>query len=333
MLSAAFAAVLGSDRESFNARFTQARRARPALGDGERFAAFLRDAVDPVVDAVPGSDAAAVGEVAYALALELVGARLDGPALVEGWRRVLPAAAPAVAANPWRVLAAVSNALCTLETTPGARPAEWTETMTWLAPLVGGDVEKFRRLGQVAAWRAGLAHFRESALAVADTLPELLAAAGVGAEAAPWAETRARLAADPWFLPGRPDAAPLHLAAGAGGFRGFGGPFPEPPRVAAGAEGTGGFLVLGGGECRWLTADASGATFHRADPADFTRAQNCPPPLGLEVNGSRVAWHGRHVEVPVPGDLTSAAADGRTLALTGSLTHLVLLVPLSILRP
>lgn len=327
MLSATFAAVLRSDRETFNAQFARARRERPALDEGGRFAAFLRDAVDPVVAAVPVSDTPAVATAAYGIALDLVGARLDVVAVVEGWRRVLPAAAPAVAAHPRRMMSAVSNALCALAETPGARPADWIETMSWLAPTAGADAETFRRLGQVAAWRAGLAHFRASALAVADTLPELMAAAAVGAEAVPWSETRVRLAADPWFVPGKPVVEPLTLAARAGGFRGFGGPFPEPPRVTAAGDGA--FLVRGGDECRRLTADAFGATFHRADPAEFERAHHRPPPLGLRVRGNQVEWHRQRVEVPVPGDLTSAATDGRhTLALTGSLTHMVLLMPL-----
>ncbi|WP_156346546.1 hypothetical protein [Verrucomicrobium spinosum] len=39
--------------------------------------------------------------------------------------------------------------------------------------------ETFLKAGQVAAWRCGLAHYRESALAVADLLPPGAGAGGV----------------------------------------------------------------------------------------------------------------------------------------------------------
>ena len=103
--------------------------------------------------------------------------------------------------------------------------------------------------------------------------------------------------------------------------------------AAAVDDGGGSFFVQGGDECRLLTADAFGATFHRAENPNFQRAHERPPPLGLRVVGNRVEWYGQPVEIVVPGDLTSAAANGRTLALTGSLTHDVLLVPLPVSHP
>ena len=179
---------------------------------------------------------------------------------------MLPAVAPLVAGAPDRILGAVSNALHNLATTPGARPEDWLTALERLGPECK-DPDTLLRLGQVAGWKAGLAHFRASALAAADALPNSLALAAVGAPASgEWSEVRKRLLADPWFDPATPAVATaqtkrLRVMTQAGAFRGFGGLFPEPPRVA----GTGDhFLVRSGEECWLLTADLFGATFHRS---------------------------------------------------------------------
>jgi hypothetical protein len=226
------------------------------------------------------------------------------------------------------MIASVCNAAHQLERTPGARPAQWIETMAALAPQCP-DVETFLKVGQVAAWRAGLAHFRDGALALSDVLPETLALAALNAKPkGTWAELRGLLSANPWFDPARNSEAPPlpRVVAQAGAFRGFGGLFLEPPSVAAsGAH----FLARSGGECWLLTADAFGSTFHRATMGEFEAASREPRlPAGLEVNGSRVVLNGAKFEVPALGEFTSVAANGTTLALTSRLTHSVVLVAL-----
>jgi len=332
-LSPAFAAILRSARAELNARFAEARRQRPDLS-GAAFAAFLRHAVDPLVAAVERVHPDRVAEVAlaaYGLGLELVGQGLAGPnardaSIDEGWRAVAPAAAALVAAAPERVLAALGNALHQLAATPGARPAEWTAAMAALGPRCG-DADTFLRLGQVAAWRAGMAHFRAGALAAADALPVPLALAALGAGPAPWAEVRARLAADPWFDPARPSPAPgPRVVARAGAFRGFGGLFTEPPLVAAEGEH---FLARSGGEAWLLTADAFGATLHRATPGEGGLAPRASLPPGVRVQGTTVAAGGARCDVADLGTVTSVAANDTTVALTSPFTHAVVLVALA----
>ncbi len=114
----------------------------------------------------------------------------------------------------------------------------------------------------MAGWRAGLAHLRQGALAAAEALPPSLALAAVGApDSSSWPEIREHLLADPWFDPSAAKGAgngatgrPRGMAQ-AGAFRGFGGSFAEPPRVAATGEH---FLVCSGEECWLLTADLFG---------------------------------------------------------------------------
>ncbi|HET7463536.1 MAG TPA: hypothetical protein VFJ82_19945 [Longimicrobium sp.] len=330
-LAPAFAGFLRNARDELNARFAEARRLRPDL-DGEAFAAFLRDTVDPLVaavDAVQPAFAVDVARAGYELGLELVGQGLAGPAgrepaLEQGWREVGTAAAALLAAAPERVLAAIGNALHQLAATPGARPAEWIQAMRTLAPRCA-EPDAFLTLGQVAAWRAGMAHFRAGALAAADRLPPELALAALRASGSDWGEARRRLAADPWFDPAAAEARGVRVVARAGAFRGFGGLFVQPPAVAAAGEH---FLVRSGEECWLLTADAFGATFHRATDAERANPRPAPVPPGVTASGTTLTIDGARIDLPELGEIGGVAANGTTLALTSPFTHAVLLVAL-----
>lgn len=331
MIGEAFSTVLRNGRDEFNGRFAQARRLQPTL-DGDAFGQFLETGVDPLINLVAAEKPEAVVDVvtaAYSVALELVGQRLAGPSarhavINEGWALLLPAAAVLVAEDPARILSAVSNALHQLATTPGARPEQWRDELEKLLPKVT-NVEQFLQLGQVLAWRAGLAHFRSGALAVLDGMPEALALAALGKPDGLWPELRARLAADPWSEPGA-GLQGFRFVTRVGGFRGFGGLFTEPPVVACAG---GDFLVRSGDNYWVLTADPFGATFHRATAEEFTAAtQRLTPPPMVRVDGNRVTWNGCSVEVPLTGPVTSSASDERTLVLTAGLSHRLYLLAL-----
>ena len=338
-ISDAFGSVLRSGRVEFNAQFAEARRLYPAL-DGADFLQFLRTEVDRLVRAVEKVKPGSVVEVvmaAYETGLELAGQKLIGsgarnPIIQRGWPEVLEPCALLVANAPARALGAVSNALHNLAATPGARPEQWISEMKKLGPQCG-DVDTLLRLGQVEAWRAGLAHFRGGAIAAADNLPASLALSAVGASAnGDWLQIRKRLLADPWYDPGAPIASGngetnrVRVMAQAGAFRGFGGVFVEPPRVASDGEY---FLVRSGDETWLLTADVFGATFHRSTPAEFDSAsKKAKLPAGLRVAGSKLTWKDQPFEIAGLGRFTSSAANETTLALTSELTHSVILLAL-----
>src|SRR4051812_4104954 len=306
-VSDALARVLRGSRDDLNARFAETRQRFPALA-GDAFSGFLTDTLDPViraVDAVAPERLDAVALAAYDVALELVGQRLAGAgarhtAIETAWRRVLPAAARHLAAEPSRVLAALSNAAHQLESTPGARFSSWVDDVARLA----GDcatVDELLRVGQVAAWRAGLAHFRRGAIAAAAALPQALVLDAVGAPpGSQWHDVEAGLLASEWFDPAKPHGQRTKGPDGAvpnvktvGAFRGFGGVFVDPPRVTFAA---GHFHVLSGDECWLLTADLYGATFHRvtSNDAQFLKPI-ASPPSGVRLPEGR-------------GTLTSVAA-------------------------
>jgi hypothetical protein len=328
MVSEPLAFVLRNGRDALNARFAAARRQYPAL-DGEAFRAFLETTVDPLAQATHAAAPDSLAEVvmaAYELGLELAGQRLVGsdarhPLIEQGWRALASTAVPLVARAPRLVLAAWCNALHQLATTPGARPGAWIDAMSALAPRCA-DPATFLKVGQVRGWLAGLAHYRQSALAVCDGLPEPLALAAVGA-AGSWAAVRDRLNRDPWFVPGG-DGPGAQLV---GAFRGLGGLFRSPPRVALRA----GQLVVNSAEDWWvLAADAFGATFHQALPEERSAEFTTGLPTGVQVTEGSVEVRGRALDVPVAGALTSVAADGVTLALTSSLSHAIVLLPLGV---
>jgi hypothetical protein len=272
LITGALARALEAGRPRYNALFAQARHATPAL-DAVAFAEQLRVTVAPVVDRVAGIAPERTEEVAavlFELALDLTAKDLwrRYPVLAEGWRELLGGLPGQLAAAPRAFAGSVTNALYNLALTPGARPREWLALVLELGPRCP-DPALLLEAGKVAAWRAGLAHLREGALATCRRLgPDLgRAALGIAEAAVPLDEVLERLHADPWLAPAAAAREPgrrreLRLVAAVGGFRGFGGPFLRPPRVAW-ADGR---FLAGDGEAFWvLTADVFGATFHRTD--------------------------------------------------------------------
>jgi len=336
MISESLTFVLRSGRETFNAKFKDARRRFPDL-DASAFQDFLRTTLDSVVqraDRLSRDQLTTVIQAAYDAGLQLVGERLAGPGarrrtVEEGWIQILPPAQSLVAAAPERALAAISNALNVLAATPGVRVSQWAEKMADLAPACG-DLDTWLKVGQVLAWTCGMAHLRRGALELAQTLPDALALAALDASpGSSWPTLLQRLQSDLWFNPASPapvSARGVRVVARAGAFRGFGGKFPEPPLVGSFGE----QLIVKSGEAHWLlVADVFGATLHHATPEEFKlgpASGNLPKELKLDR--TQLTWRGQSLPLPVEGEITSAAAVPGTLALTSNLTHAVTLVAL-----
>ncbi|MGB8644418.1 MAG: hypothetical protein WCF84_04225 [Anaerolineae bacterium] len=343
LVTGAFARFLEADRARLNAQFVEARRDHVGL-DPEAFADLLRTTVAPIVAAVERvqSDAAIpVADCLYALSLTLLGEGFLGPAsrypaIGKGWRELLPALARFLVVDPRRVAGAVTNALYNLSTTGGARPDEWVTRVQQIAALppdgAMGDtsgVDALLRAGQVAAWRAGLAHYRRGAFALCHTLepPAARIALGLAPAATPVDGILDRLAADPWLDPAAAErpasgARECQIVARAGAFRGLGGLFLAPPTVTAAGE----YFDVTDGETHWLLiADRFGATFHRVDalPAPATDT-----PFRIDKQG-RVTNGESSRSFPELANATSAAGNGATLAVTTALSYAVSLVALS----
>ena len=323
MISPAFAAILAGGRAQFNARAAEARRRFPAL-DMAAFGAFLRDGVDPLVVAVAAAAPERAGGAtlaAYDMALELVGHGLAGPAaknpfLNTVWRELAPQLSTLLATAPIDVLGMLSNAAVHIASVAGARPAQWQRELAALGPQIA-SVTQLRTVGQVLAWRAGVAHFRLGALAAADTLPPALALAAFGEPGAQWPQVHAQLMANPW----RGNAEGREF----GSFTGLGGDFGTPPQVRAAADG---FIVRSAERHYLLVADAYGAVLHGATAQEFDHAQTGAP-SAVRLDGATLHIGARRIELDVPAGDIAIAANAHTVAVTSPWTHAIRLLPLA----
>lgn len=324
------AEVLERRRERCNARFRLARRANPAL-DPRALAEHLVAVVDPLARAVAATApdrAEPTALVLYDLSLELLAKDVFGPnarrpAALGVWTDVLPAVAPLLAREPARVAASLTNAALRVSGVPGARPAEWLACIRRAGPACA-SVDELLAAGLVAAWRAGLAHARERALeairAGALSLPAALVALGRPDGACADLASLAESLADPWRAAGTPPVPPaLACVARVGGFRGFGGPFVEPPEVFT----SGGRLCVADAEGCWsLHADAFGATLLRRPRPAADPAAAAPRP---DRQGA-MRWQGVSGAFPFLAEPRAVATDGTTLAVAVERSHFVFLV-------
>lgn len=332
-LSKPFADLLKERRRRFNTMFEEARRAHPSL-DPETVLDHLESVVGPVVDAVDRVQPGRVGEAAevtYESLLRLFAAGLLGPGarfpiLREGLRTLLPAAARHLAGDPARVVRSFTNAMVRLAGTPEVRVEPWIQEMATLAHT-DTSLDVLLRLGQILAWRHGMAHFRQGALAACQGLEPGLALAALGCAGRVPSLLPTLLEAlrkDPWVDPAgsletRPAPRGLRIVRRVGGFRGFGGCFLQPPRVTA----SGGlFLACDTERSWWLAGDRFGATLH---PSAEPYAPGRVRPFSVAAGGT-VTLDGQTRVFPELEGLSSAASDGKTLAVTTKWSHAVYLV-------
>ncbi len=335
LVTGPFAQILEANRARFNARFAEARRFQPRL-DPAAFSDHVRSVVAPLVEAVArerADKAAEVADVLYDLSLDLLGHEFIGPnsrypVIVEGWRFLLPRLSRFIAESPRESVGSTTNALYNLSTTPGARPGEWAASLLKLVEVCP-DAPTLLKAGQVAAWRAGMAHYRLSALDLCRDLPPPVALTALGlspqAEHPPLDPLIESLKSNPWLRPTsdlRPLTSDLQIVARVGAFRGFGGLFLEPPLVWPAEDD----FVVSDGEGTWLLmADVFGATFHRAD----IKAPSLKTSSLFTINKAGSVSFGKTSHAfPELANANSSAGNSTTLAVTTPLSHAVYLIAL-----
>jgi hypothetical protein len=334
MLSQPLTNALESGREDFNQRFVLVRRVFPQL-NGEYFSNFIATYFDPLICAVSSENPAAVAKVvsvAYDAALDLVGQNLVGQSARSSWLNRLweqmPQFSSWIATAPSLVLPALCNGLHNIVAAPGSRPQQWLDSMGQVAALCE-CVDQFLCCGQICAWRAGLPEYRSAALDLLKKLPEnLVRVLLCVAEEFNVADVLSRLMDDPWYDPGgRNDAPAWRIAASVGAFSGFEGHFIAPPQVIVRK---GQFMVYSNGQCWQLQADLFGTTFIRMQGDDVTFINAAKKfPQGVAVDGELLRRRGESINLAGLGDITSAAVNKHTLAVTSRLSHAVQLIPIS----
>ena len=331
-VSAPLTRVLAAGRSQFNQRVVEARRRYPVL-DPLVFAEFIEKAVDPLVVAVSRNFPDRVTRLvvaAFDAALDAVGSSKSHGCMVavtDVWRTLAPVLDRHVADDPQAVLAALGNAAITIAQHPGARGPAWLSEMLRLAPDANNWSE-VRTLGQVLAWRAGLAHYRQGALAAVGSLPEALALRAVGApDSAQWSTVRAALLADPWFVPSSAGAVAPSPAAPVwrvGEFVGFGGPFAFPPQLVAVEDG---FVVVSADRTFHLIADAFGVALLPAANGEILGTPMTPVQGDLAIKGKTLIADGQRVTLDLPEGAIDVAANAHTLAVSSPCSYLIRLFP------
>jgi hypothetical protein len=345
-LQTPFHRSLAAQRSRLNTRFATARHAHPTL-EPAVVLDYLGATIGPIVEAVAAVQPAAADptlDALFDLSLELIQEGVLGPAarqpvLNEAWRTLLPALPAHLAAEPRRVAGSLTNALYNLASMAAmrqaVRPAAWLAAMRTLGPDCP-DVATLLKAGQVAAWLAGMAHYRSAALALCRELEPALAMRVLGIDEAGGPERLEmqgmssildRLAADPWLLPqsaalARPAWTPaLKLAARAGAFRGFGGVFLAPPTVSW----TAGQFYVQDGDAWWLlNADVFGATLLRGDAPAKPSGHAAGSPFQVS-RAAEITCGPHRAAFPELTAVQSWAADEKTLAVTSPLSHAVYL--------
>jgi hypothetical protein len=175
----------------------------------------------------------------------------------------------------------------------------------------------------VLAWLAGLAHARESAIAVWEKLPKSLARAALGVESGSKSREQLRRDLDdPWHLPGAPPTEPaLRVVASFGGFRGYGGPFLTPPRVFVARQ-------------QLWAADAENAWSLHADCFGLTLQRTASPPAPEKKRKARVELSADgtvrldelSAQFPLLARASAFAAAGPLVAFTLTRSHRIVLV-------
>jgi hypothetical protein len=336
MLTGPMAEALERNRATLNARFAAAQAGGGRI-DPAAFLEHLGDVVEPIVRAVAAEFAEKVDPITlalYDLSLELFAATLLGPEsscppIAVVWQKLLARVPRLLAREPGRLAGSLTNAVYNLASTAGTRTDEWLERMIALAPLAT-DVRSYLDCGKILGWRAGMAQYREGALATARQLDSPLAARALGLpEATPAADLKIvidRLAENPWLSPtdalaNTIDPRRVRIALRAGAFRGFGGTFLRPPTVVFQHD----HFLVSDGESTWmLLADLHGSTFQRIDnpplKPNWTAAAIQADPDGTLWWGEATA---RFEEL---ARFSSHASDGKTLAITLPTSHHVFLL-------
>jgi hypothetical protein len=327
-VSATFERILRERRHAYNFRWSEARSRFPHLNANDAASFFVHD-LAPLIDALSGAPSVrsdqlesicdiAVEVGAIATGIRLLGVNATQPWVTHLWRTVFPALAQHIANEPLAVITELSHATAQFNAHTAARPEQWLRLLTMLGPQAC-DLAHLRLLGKVLAWRSGLAHYRNGALAAADQLPTELAELALEIPSThSWARLRAPLNASCW-----PSECvdTTGLLAKVGAFRGLGGVFVEPPTLATR---DGELIARSGGDAWVICADLFGATLHRTQDFGDPAGTACEEPV--LILGDFIILPSQAVELGAAAPVTSVVQQGNTLAITTKNSHAIWLL-------
>ncbi|THB67837.1 MAG: hypothetical protein D6E12_07730 [Desulfovibrio sp.] len=334
------AEVLARVRDSVNQRVALARQQRRNF-DSEQFGSHLAANVVPVLEAGVGNDLSHPEMDGLALALVEASLRLQEAGLLAGradsdllgrvWCQLLPAAAHLIAHEPEPAVPALLNAAMTLARQSRSIAEQWLEIMFPLCSQAENP-DNLLDAGKVAAWRAGMACWRESALDTWAALPGPLRNAVLDLPPdtdVPDQAVLAELKNDPWRAPGQAQQKGLHLVHTVGGFRGFGGQFITPPKITVLNET---LFAFDAEACFAIHADCFGAVLIRHGKEPPQGAKTKLGQFSLDAEG-KVGSNGQIQDFPKLAGWTTAAASSHTLAVGHESSHKIRLIAMAETRP
>ncbi|MFZ2999872.1 MAG: hypothetical protein WA071_06065 [Undibacterium umbellatum] len=335
MISGPFAQVLAAGRSQFNARVVEARRRYPAF-DVQALTDFLQNSVAPVMQAVTAhmpDRLAVITLTAYDIALDLVGQALTGAnarsKIVDRvWQDLLPAYIHILVNSPTEVFALLTNAALNIEKTSGARVEQWLGEMKNIAPQIT-NLPALHATGQVLAWRAGMTHFRDGVMAIADTLSSALLLQLLDADpGSDWQQIEKQTQQDPWWCPDSKLRNATEQGITVGQFTGFGGAFPAPPELRACEYG---FWVKSADRYFLLMADVYGAVLHPSSKDEFEHGSVLPSSaatVGVSWQGNTLQTRrGKH-PLNLPAKELLLTCNLHTVAVSSPYTYGISLYPL-----
>ncbi len=325
--------ALRDRRDYFNARFESVRHAAPRLHSDALFD-FIRQAITPLVLAVDAhmpERVPAVVDAGFEVGLSLVSAGIwpSSPRiglLKRAYSTTFCALSEAIALDPQRLLPRLTNALLT----PGLNAELWLACMEGMAGALTTPLQVLDA-GIVCAWRCGLAHYREGALARVELLPSAALLALFAPKQGDVSALKAALRAQRWYRADAP-LLPNQIAARVGAFVGLGGLFTAPPIVRS----DGVDLFVRSAASQWLLiADCYGMSLHSALPEEIDRIaqmqtqslQGLPKQLPYNNPCQNPGAAGmQRVELSRWGEITSVAITADTYAITHARSYAVTLI-------
>jgi len=324
--------LLQERQHQLNSLFLQARVAYPYLA-GDVFLSHLRDTIVPIIEKALTHDSTrvlVVLETVYQISLRLVGQGLMGPnaknrVAEQGWLNLLCTYPAFLCQEPLLVATSVANVLIHLAEIHPDKALMWQKTMGSLEPAAETPQE-WLKAGLVAAWRCGLPHYRNPALAKAAELDSVIGSKVLGLENALTQDgyqiILSKLGSQPWVRPlewvkGAPSKPELEAFGWIGGFVGFGGYFTTPPVAFAHAD----RLFLRDDTNAWcLEGDCFGVILKRANLDVPTSVSENHYPMKVRKDGTIFSQHGEW-KVKAAANAASYAANSTTLVVVPKDSH------------
>lgn len=317
---------LAANREVFNAMF-KARKGLNRSLQADDFYEVLSDVVAPVVEAVDGQnlDVTSTVRALFSVALTLTQRSLLGPKsrhefVARVWQDLLTQIPELVAAHTQDIAIALSNAAYHLGLRTEDIQERWLQTMLEVAQKKP-DLASFLDAGIVAAWSAGMAHWRKPALEAWGRLDSTLARTTLLLDvddSTPVEILRQHLV-HVFQRPAGTEDPSLQIVFCTGGFRGFAGPFLAPPKVYASGDR---LFALDSTGHHAIFADTFGALLERTTESTPSTATS---PFKYESDGTISAF-GATRHFPMLAKASSVASNQDFMAVTLPHSHHVWII-------